>query len=147
MRTHNLKCWTEFFGAIVSGEKTFEIRNNDRFFKVGDRLILEEYDPEKKACTGRLVSRIVTYITTFEQRAGNVVMGLREDPEGQRLGGLCPRCGGAMWPGLVLVPKMYGSSDFGGDFGADGTTRSEGPSDGKPRRCMKCEICGHSFTV
>lgn len=47
--------------------------------------------------------------------------------------------------GIVLVPGIYGSSDFGGDHNAPGTTMYEGPGDGRPRRCLKCERCGHSY--
>ena len=57
----------------------------------------------------------------------------------------CRRCGGKMKEGVCLVNGIYGSEDFGGDFGEAGTTMSEGPGDGKPRRCLKCEKCGHSM--
>lgn len=45
MTTHYLKTWPEYFKAIKSGEKKAELRLNDRDFKVGDTLILEEYCP------------------------------------------------------------------------------------------------------
>lgn len=50
---HNLKCWPEYFRAIKDGRKTFEVRLNDRDFREGDILCLEEYDPDKKEYTGR----------------------------------------------------------------------------------------------
>ncbi|WP_444812245.1 DUF3850 domain-containing protein, partial [Streptococcus canis] len=37
----------EYFEAIMDGTKTFECRYNDRDFKVGDELLLREYDPKK----------------------------------------------------------------------------------------------------
>ena len=37
---HELKTDPEVFDAVKSGEKTFEIRLNDRNFKVGDVLFL-----------------------------------------------------------------------------------------------------------
>lgn len=40
---HELKTWTEYFDKIISGEKKFEVRKNDRNFKVGDTLILKEW--------------------------------------------------------------------------------------------------------
>lgn len=60
--THDLKTWPEPFEAVWSGRKNFEIRRNDRDFKVGDTLLLREYEPEKQAYTGREVSRVITYI-------------------------------------------------------------------------------------
>lgn len=42
---HDLKTWTEYFQAVKSGDKTFEIRENDRNFKVGDVLLLREFIP------------------------------------------------------------------------------------------------------
>lgn len=38
MKTHNLKLNTEFCGAVLSGEKTFEVRKNDRGFQTGDLI-------------------------------------------------------------------------------------------------------------
>ena len=50
--THDLKIWPEYFKAVVEGNKTFEIRKNDRDYKVGDTLNLREFRPCKK-CNGR----------------------------------------------------------------------------------------------
>lgn len=41
---HELKIYTEFFNDVISGEKTFEIRKNDRPFHKGDLLALNEFD-------------------------------------------------------------------------------------------------------
>lgn len=40
--SHKLKTDPEVFQAVVEGRKTFEIRFNDRDFKVGDELVLLE---------------------------------------------------------------------------------------------------------
>ncbi len=45
-RRHDLKCWPEYFEAIERGDKTFEIRNNDRDYQVGDLLMLLKWNPE-----------------------------------------------------------------------------------------------------
>ena len=45
---HELKCHPEFFAALASGVKTFEIRKNDRGFKVGDLIALNEFRPDEE---------------------------------------------------------------------------------------------------
>lgn len=78
MIRHTLKTWPQYFQAVERGDKTFEIRQNDRGFEVGDELELIEFDPREGAgLTGRAIDCTVTYITTFEQRSGWVVMGIR----------------------------------------------------------------------
>jgi ASC-1-like (ASCH) protein len=59
---HELKTWTKYFEAIKSGHKTFEIRINDRDFKPGDTLYLQEYDPEINFYTGRTIIKVVGYV-------------------------------------------------------------------------------------
>ena len=44
-QTHELKTWPEFFEQTRNGKKKFELRRNDRDFKVGDELLLKEWDP------------------------------------------------------------------------------------------------------
>lgn len=57
---HNLKIKPEYFKSVVNGTKTFETRFNDRRFKVGDLLQLEEYDD--KGYTGKFIVVEVVYI-------------------------------------------------------------------------------------
>lgn len=52
MRYHRLKTLQPYFERIQSGEKTFEIRKNDRDFQVGDILELEYYNPNEPVCVG-----------------------------------------------------------------------------------------------
>jgi hypothetical protein len=51
MKKHELKTWPKYFKAVQKGEKTFELRKNDRDFKKGDILILREFVP-CKICGG-----------------------------------------------------------------------------------------------
>ena len=44
---HKLKTWSRYWDAVASGEKTFEVRKNDRGFQTGDTLVLEKFDPER----------------------------------------------------------------------------------------------------
>lgn len=58
---HKLKTHPEFFINVFSGIKTFEIRKDDRDFKIGDELLLEEFLP-KGDYTGRNLHRRIDYI-------------------------------------------------------------------------------------
>ena len=78
--THELKIDRQFFHAVVEGEKNFEIRKNDRNFKVGDILNLREWS-EETGYTTYTTMRRVTYILddSFEGiTEGYVCMGIEE---------------------------------------------------------------------
>lgn len=53
--THKLKIWPEHFDMVRAGLKKAEIRKNDRYFRLGDHVVLEEYDPETGTCTGEWI--------------------------------------------------------------------------------------------
>lgn len=72
-KVHELKITPEYFEAVFMGTKTFEIRKNDRGFKVGDMLILKEWNG---SYTGKKLARKVTYITDYQQKPGYVVMAI-----------------------------------------------------------------------
>lgn len=59
-RTHELKTAVSPFMAVRRGEKTFEIRVNDRGFQAGDILKLWCFDEEMY--TGHWVAVLVTYV-------------------------------------------------------------------------------------
>ena len=48
------KIWPEYFEAVASGKKKFELRLNDFEVNEGDRLILEEWDPKIEQYTDKL---------------------------------------------------------------------------------------------
>lgn len=60
---HNVKSWPHLFEATLLGLKTHELRNHDRDFKIGDTLLLQEYDPKSHKYTGREQTVEITYIT------------------------------------------------------------------------------------
>ncbi|KKW20063.1 MAG: hypothetical protein UY63_C0002G0022 [Parcubacteria group bacterium GW2011_GWA2_51_10] len=66
MATIKKKIWPEYFGAVVSGKKKYELRLNDFEVNEGDILVLEEWDPETKQYTGRNVEKRVTYVGKFK---------------------------------------------------------------------------------
>lgn len=81
---HKLKTWPAFFRRVASGEKTFEIRKDDRGFQKGDVLLLQEWDPKHleiggpaNPYTGEALRCEVTYVTGWEQKPGFVVMAIK----------------------------------------------------------------------
>lgn len=59
---HELKVHPIPFLELRSGAKTCEVRRLDREFKVGDKVLLCEFDPLTQAYTGRDMQRTITHI-------------------------------------------------------------------------------------
>ena len=76
---HELKCLPEYFNAVLSGKKTFEVRKNDRPFVEGDMLAMNEYDAETKGYTGRSCLVHIDYILDSADycKDGYVVMSIK----------------------------------------------------------------------
>lgn len=55
-KTHRLKTQEPFWSDVAAGRKTFEVRVNDRDFRVGDSLVLVSLE------TGACCLRLVTYM-------------------------------------------------------------------------------------
>ena len=64
--THELKTIAPYFGDVVLGKKTFEVRKNDRNFQVGDFLHLRERDEGEHKYTGQEAFRSIVYILKGE---------------------------------------------------------------------------------
>jgi hypothetical protein len=64
-RVHELKIRPEFFAPILSGEKRFELRKDDRGFHAGDTLRLREWTSEG-GYSGREASADVSYLVSGE---------------------------------------------------------------------------------
>lgn len=77
-KTHELKTWVEFFGAVADHRKRFELRRDDRGFNVGDELWLREWYPGL-GYTGRELRKRVSYIFRggqFGLEPGFVIMSI-----------------------------------------------------------------------
>ena len=103
MKTHTLKVEHEYMDALKSGEKTFEVRRDDRGFQKGDKLLLCRYGKCRRGGRfygfmdnqGSVVSsyptgpkvdcieRTIIYVLTggqFGIGPGYVVLGLEQNP-------------------------------------------------------------------
>lgn len=74
---HKLKIMPEYYRAIERGDKTFEVRKNDRDFRVYDILELKEFFGGEYS--GREITAEVTYILDDPEycKEGYVIMGIK----------------------------------------------------------------------
>ncbi len=92
MSEHKLKTLSPYWDAVASGDKTFEVRRDDRGFQKGDVLVLEKFDGARAryvmdgygiAARPMTIRAEITYILTggqFGIEPGYVVMGLKVTP-------------------------------------------------------------------
>lgn len=91
MKTHNLKLSIEFCGAVLNGEKTFEVRKNDRGFQTGDLIRFIPTDGTsyhsldgtvrehaKHEISGHTY-KIIYILNGWGIKNGYVVLGIREE--------------------------------------------------------------------
>lgn len=80
---HELKVVAPYFDRLLDGTKTFEVRKDDRGFKVGDSLWLREWCPNR-GFSGRCLRKRVGFMFRWDDddlgtlmlNDGTVVMGL-----------------------------------------------------------------------
>lgn len=79
MMIYKLKTLRGYFQAIQVGRKTFEVRFNDRNFKLGDDLLLQEFDNKTKEYSGNEVLCHITYILDNPEyvKEGYVIMSIK----------------------------------------------------------------------
>ena len=74
---HELKIETQYYNAILRGEKKFEIRKNDRNFRVGDTIELRPWNSARKVfLASPAIQRKILYITDYAQKDGYVVFSI-----------------------------------------------------------------------
>lgn len=79
MAKHELKIWPEYFEPVFHRVKNFEVRKNDRDFKVGDIIVLRQFDPIKSEYVGGICGREISYVMDggkFGVESGYCVLGL-----------------------------------------------------------------------
>jgi len=130
MTEHILKTWPEFFRAVKTGKKTFEMRLNDRNYQVGDVLILKEYEPFTEEFSGDYLIKKVTYL-----------LGEPYTPDGYVIMAL-----GDIGHSKTLIPtKLINTTDpqflpsrkYPNDGGADLRARLDQPKRVYPHEIMK----------
>lgn len=60
---HVCKTWMPFHQELIDEIKTFEIRRNDRNYKVGNIFVSKEWDASKGEFTGRVAWFTIKYVT------------------------------------------------------------------------------------
>ena len=79
-KVHELKTWQQPFDDVWNNEKTFEVRKDDRGFRLGDELLLREFDHVgMKYLDGRIQAKIIYLISldNFLPCDGHVAMGIK----------------------------------------------------------------------
>ena len=78
--THELKIFPEYLEAILDETKTFEVRKNDRNYKVNDILMLKEWNKDK-GYTGRWITVKICYILDNPDycKDGFIILGIKLD--------------------------------------------------------------------
>jgi len=68
MKNHFLKTWPIYYERILNGQKTFEVRKNDRDFQAGDTVTLAEFHPDGDiGFSNREIHFIIGYVLVGEQ--------------------------------------------------------------------------------
>lgn len=74
---HAVKCRSGYFNALLSGQKKFEVRKNDRGYKVGDILGINEIDNGGNYTDRALICKVNYILDDFEGlKKDYIVMGV-----------------------------------------------------------------------
>lgn len=89
MRVHDLKVWPEYFNDLSKNRKPFELRRQDRDYRVGDYLRLTPHEPRMpKTDFGKSAILKVTYILAdapaMGLKPGFCILGLADTDFSER---------------------------------------------------------------
>lgn len=86
---HELKIFKSFADAIISGDKTFEVRHNDRGFQKGDKVrfkVEDNFDDNSEKREDHPISKKlyeITYVlNSWGINEGFVVFSIKEAADG-----------------------------------------------------------------
>lgn len=78
---HELKCVRPWFGMVFAGEKTAELRRNDRNFQQYDRILLREWlADEARYTSGTILAEITSIVSEADGpwlTEGHVMLSFR----------------------------------------------------------------------
>lgn len=81
MTVHYIKTKKEYFEAVQKGDKTFELRKDDRNYQVGDTLMLIMLDKDGKE-TDEILKVNVTYVLKdcpeYGLKPGYAILGIKK---------------------------------------------------------------------
>ena len=72
---HNVKIEAKYFDAVVSGDKTFEIRFDDRGYEEGDFIVMHKV-LSNGFVDGETIQKRIGFITEYEQKQCYCVFSL-----------------------------------------------------------------------
>lgn len=75
MTRHELKVHPQFWEALKSNAKPFEVRRDDRKYRIGDQCVLKLYDPSVGFIACEPQKREITYILKHEDFPNGVPLG------------------------------------------------------------------------
>lgn len=81
---HRIKLQKEFADAVLSGDKCFEIRENDRGYQKGDKVQFKVMDGSFEAYShplNEIIYEITYVISGWGLKNGFVIFGIREVKE------------------------------------------------------------------
>ena len=73
---HKLKIEPSYYEAVLDGDKTFEIRYNDRGYQKGDTIILGVWENGSYNTKYPRLGCVITYVTGYAQKENWVVFGI-----------------------------------------------------------------------
>lgn len=65
VKTHSVKLNVKYYDLVESRTKNFEVRLNDRNYRVGDWLVMHEWTGQEY--TGRWLTRGIQYILPLDE--------------------------------------------------------------------------------
>lgn len=74
IRIHELKITPEHFAPVVEGFKSAELRINDRDYRIGDVLSLNEWDEKAKSYTGQHETVRIVHVANVDRHLPGYVL-------------------------------------------------------------------------